>query len=433
MINNISIIMTVIMLPFFSYLALISAAAILGRRRRREFALSSPLPRFVFVIPAHDEEENIGSTVESCRGVSYDPADYRVIVIADNCSDGTPDAARLAGAEVIVRTDTSRRSKGHALDYFFVQHPDKILDCDAVVLVDADSVVDPDILNAFASALSEGMDWIQCYYTVRNPDASWRTRMLTYAFSLFNGVWLLGQDHLGLGVGLKGNGMCFSTRGLKRYPWSAHGLTEDLEFSWILRLAGERIHFLPTTRVYGAMPSQGGSAAATQRCRWEAGRKALRGKFLGPLLRTSGIGPFTKLMYVMDLVFPPLGTLLLGLLVFASLQILAGLATGVFFAAPWVMVSQFAMGLVLMCYALSPCFALGLPVRYLFSMTALPYYAVWKLHVTMGRRPTAWVRTAREPSTRSDALKFSSPRGTALIDGARTDSLPECCPLPQPN
>jgi hypothetical protein len=49
-------------------------------------------------------------------------------------------------------------------------------------------VVDPGILSTFATALAEGKDWIQCYYTVRNPDASWRTRMMTFAFSLQPGL-----------------------------------------------------------------------------------------------------------------------------------------------------------------------------------------------------------------------------------------------------
>ena len=221
MLLYINILLSLVLLPFFAYLALIIVAVLQGRRR--EEMVPSRTARFLFVIPAHDEEANIASTIESCRGVSYDPALYRVVVIADNCTDGTAGLARAAGAEVIERTDPLRRSKGHALEYFFEQRPGLAGETDAVVVIDADTIVDPGILTAFAAALAEGKDWVQCYYTVRNPDASWRTRMMTYAFSLFNGVWLLGQDRMGLGVGLKGNGMCFSTRGLARFPWRHTG------------------------------------------------------------------------------------------------------------------------------------------------------------------------------------------------------------------
>jgi cellulose synthase/poly-beta-1,6-N-acetylglucosamine synthase-like glycosyltransferase len=397
MLSYINIIVTLAIFPFFAYLALITAAA-LGGRRRQEGKPPRPV-RFLFVIPAHDEEENIRSTIESCRAVSYDPARYSVWVIADNCSDGTARAARAAGAEVFERTDPIRRSKGHALEFFFGDRAAVVAAADAVVLIDADTVVDPGILSTFATALAEGKDWIQCYYTVRNPDASWRTRMMTYAFSLFNGVWLLGQDRLRLGVGLKGNGMCFSTRGLERFPWKAHGLTEDLEFSWMLRVAGERTHFLPETRVCGTMPSRGGSAAAAQRRRWESGRKALRGPFLRLVLRSRRIGPLSKIMYVLDLIFPPLVTLLLGLLVAASLQLGASFDPHLLSTARWLLPVHAGMAIVLACYALSPFFALDLPVRYLTSLAALPYYAAWKLLVVTGRNPTSWIRTPREPAT----------------------------------
>src|SRR3981189_3271484 len=95
MLPYINILITLALLPFFAYLALITAAALAGRRRR-EGGAARPA-RFLFVIPAHDEEANIRSTIESCRAVSYDPALFRVCVIADNCSDGTARAARAAG------------------------------------------------------------------------------------------------------------------------------------------------------------------------------------------------------------------------------------------------------------------------------------------------------------------------------------------------
>jgi cellulose synthase/poly-beta-1,6-N-acetylglucosamine synthase-like glycosyltransferase len=398
----IPILATLLILPFFAYLALITAAALRGRRRGGESESASAPVRFVFVVPAHDEEENIGSTIASCRAVSYEPALARVCVIADNCSDGTARAARAAGAEVIERYDPVRRSKGYALEYFFEHCPPSAGDYDAAVLIDADTIVDPGILTAFAAALAEGQDWIQCYYTVRNPDASWRTRLMTYAFSLFNGVWLLGQDRLGLGIGLKGNGMCFSSRALVNFPWRAHGLAEDLEFSWMLRVAGERIHFLPGTRVYASMPIRGGTAAVVQRRRWESGRKALRGSFLGPLLRSRRIGPLAKAMYVIDLIFPPLMTLVLGLLIAASLHLWAEFDPDWLATSRWLLPVHSLLAVVLACYALSPFLALELPIGYATSLVALPYFAVWKLLVSAGRNPPAWVRTPREPAA-SDA------------------------------
>ena len=233
------------------------------RRARRGISptgVSSGSSRFLFLIPAHDEAGAIGITVRSCRSVAYDPERFQICVIADNCTDGTAAEAAAAGAVVVTRRDPARRSKGFALDDFFrgeIADPE-VRPCDAFVLVDADTSVAPDLLAAFDRALGRGDDFTQGYYTVRNAEASWRTRLMTYAFGLANGVWPLGMDRLGLSVGLKGNGMCFRSSALRRFPWRAHGLVEDMEFAWQLRLAGERVRFEPSARVYGEMVSRGG-------------------------------------------------------------------------------------------------------------------------------------------------------------------------------
>src|SRR5680860_1100606 len=51
--------------------------------------------RLVVLIPAHNEERHIEATVRSVQAQSHAPE--RVIVLADNCTDGTVDRAREAG------------------------------------------------------------------------------------------------------------------------------------------------------------------------------------------------------------------------------------------------------------------------------------------------------------------------------------------------
>ena len=232
-----------------------------------------------------------------------------------------------------------------------------------------------------------------------NPDASWRTRLLTYAFSLFNGVWLLGQDRLGLGSGFRGNGMAFSARGLARVPWKAYGLVEDQEFSWMLRVAGERVRFLPDARVYGEMVERG-RGAVTQRRRWEEGRSSLRGQVLSadpqlprPLPPSQAARPARPLHAPPD---APPGRLL------ARLD---GDSPGwdrVPGLVPVIPLLAF-MALTFLVYAISPFFLIGLPFRYLASFPMVPYYAVWKLVTTFRSRTTTWVRTEREASAKGPA------------------------------
>lgn len=389
---------TAVLVPLFAFLALVTAAALVPRRRAGR-PPSDPPPRFLIVIPAHDEESGIRSTVESCAAVDYDPDRFAIVVVADNCTDATAAEARAAGARVVERFDAERRSKGYALEYVFEAVPDGRPDSgayDAVVVIDADTVVSPGLLAAFAGALDDGADWVQGYYSVRNPDASWRTRLITLAFGLSNGVWPRGLDRLGLSVGLKGNGMCFSARGLRRHPWRAYGLVEDAEFGLMLRAGGERVRFLRRAAVFGEMVSRGGEAAASQRRRWEAGRRALRDQFLGLLLRSQAIGPFRKVAYLTDLLFPPLTTLASTLVVASGLHALPFLDGRLAVTSRLLAPVHAAMALILALYVLSPVVAVGLPIRYLADLLAVPYYMAWKLLKAAGRPPAAWVRTRRE-------------------------------------
>lgn len=149
---------------------------------------------------------------------------------------------------------------------------------------------------------------------------------MTYAFSLFNGVMQLGQNALGSSAGFKGNGMCFSTRGLVRRPWRSYGLVEDMEYSWTLRVAGEQILFRPNVKVFGAMLGSGGKAAADQRRRWEFGRSEIRNKYLGPLLRSPHVGIREKTLSACELTIPSMAWLAIIYVFVAGLDVAAWFA-----------------------------------------------------------------------------------------------------------
>src|SRR5262249_31497767 len=142
-------------------------------------AAPAPVSRFMVVIPAHNEEPVIASAVRSCLGLDYPHSHFQVVVIADNCSDRTAFLASRAGARVVERFDNLKKSKGYAIEYLIgtLQKSGEFDSTDALVLVDADSTVDPDLLRAFDRELQLGQDWLQAYYTVSNPDESWRTRL----------------------------------------------------------------------------------------------------------------------------------------------------------------------------------------------------------------------------------------------------------------
>jgi cellulose synthase/poly-beta-1,6-N-acetylglucosamine synthase-like glycosyltransferase len=386
-----------VVLPYFLMMLATSLAAMLRRHGAAESG--PPRSRFLVLIPAHDEEEGIAATVRSCLALDYPAELFKVLVIADNCTDQTALVARREGATVVERHDLTRKSKGHAIDFLIQQlrQTGELASYDALVIIDADSTASAGLLTGLARVIDAGNEWAQCYYTVANPESSWRTRLLTYAFSLFNGVTPLGQSLLGLSAGFRGNGMCFSTRGLERVPWQSHGLVEDMEYSWTVRIAGGKVAFLPDVEVRGLMLARGGKAAASQRQRWEHGRQELRRRMLLPLLRSPNLGWYQKLTSVLELTVPPLIVLValfLALLLANSLLCLSASVSSML--QIFLVFSSVTMTLALFAHAISPFVVFRLPWNYLLLVLYVPFYAVWKFLVSLRGKPKGWVRTARE-------------------------------------
>ncbi|MBC7662157.1 MAG: glycosyltransferase family 2 protein [Chitinophagaceae bacterium] len=394
--------LTIALLSFIGMARYHVLLALISRAARSLSLHEKPLrdhPRFTILVPAHNEELGIAATVGSIHALDYPRQAYRLIVIADNCTDQTAKAARACGAEVMERFDNAHRSKGYALEYALKKLQLETTPApDAIVVIDADTRVDRKLLQAFGNRILEGQEWLQGYYSVSNPDDSWRTQLMTYAFALFNGVWLAGQDALGLGCSLRGNGMAFAWNALSRQPWRAYGLAEDLEFSWHLRVAGEKIHFVPEARVYGEIISGNEKASKAQRLRWEKGRAQLKAHF-APAVRQMPTSKFRRWLLLSDLKMLPLsryfmatgvswgaslGVVLLG---FGRIDaailggILLGLNTFVFFT--------FAVYLSL------PFRRLHLPWHYLKALTRVPFYVGWKFLLLLSRTPAQWVRTER--------------------------------------
>ncbi len=349
-------------------------------------------PKIDIVVPAHDESLGIAGTLASLSAVDYPRSRYRIFVVADNCTDDTAQRATAAGACVILRTVPEARGKGHALAFAF----DGLLRegwSDAVVVVDADTVVAPDFLLRVGTRFARGAEAMQADYAVRNPDESWRTRLMAIAFSTFHELRSRARERLGVSCGLRGNGMAFTARTLRRVPWDATSLTEDVEYGARLGVAGVRVEYAGDARVFGSMPVDAKSSES-QRVRWESGRAALA-RTLVPMLLGRGVVGAVRLDLAIDLLVPPLSWLALAVGIgtaascaLAWLQPAAALGV-----APWLV-----FGVALAAYALRGWSLSGTGSRGLSALAMAPAYVVWKLIVRLRRRGRAageWIRTTR--------------------------------------
>jgi cellulose synthase/poly-beta-1,6-N-acetylglucosamine synthase-like glycosyltransferase len=347
---------------------------------------------FDVVVPAHNEAGNIARTVASLRTIDWPQELFRIVVVADNCTDGTAANARAAGATVIERHDPARRGKGYALEYAF-QFCRSGSPRDAIVVVDADAAVSPNLLEAFAARIQAGEHAVQAHYGVLNPLESWRTRLITIAKASFHIVRSRARERLGLSCGIRGNGWCVTQALLQKVPYRAFSLTEDLEYGIQLGLAGYRVAYADEAHSDAEMVSDE-KVATKQRQRWEAGRFQLVRSMTAPLL----LAAFRKrsavcLDLAMDLLILPLSYIVVSII---GLSVLAAIAATQIQAAISMLWVALGCAMCLALYVLRGWQLSGLGAQGLMDLVRAPGFIAWKLLVSLRKRSDEWVRTERE-------------------------------------
>ena len=228
--------------------------------------------RFAIIIPAHNEEGVIAETIKSCLSIDYDNDKLDIYVLADNCSDRTSEIARRYGVQCLERQDTDNPGKGQVLQWAFPQ----ILSssCDAIVVIDADCVVDSHALHVFDRCLVEGHRVLQANYVMSNPDAC----SISYVARIGNvteyDLFYAPKSDLGLAVTLVGTGMVFHRSILENHPWQALSVTEDVEYTLALIEARIPVRFVSNVGVHQAAAERL-DQLQPQRERWASGTLGL--------------------------------------------------------------------------------------------------------------------------------------------------------------
>jgi cellulose synthase/poly-beta-1,6-N-acetylglucosamine synthase-like glycosyltransferase len=353
--------------------------------------VSSQKVFFDIIVPAHDEAAGIGNTISSLKRLHW-PADrYRIVVVADNCTDATAAISRDAGATVLERQDSSLRGKGYALAHAFSWSRSAAL-AQAVAVVDADSVVSGNLLESFAARIEGGARALQAHYGVSNANDSWRTRLMAIALGAIHRVRSRARERLGLSCGIRGNGWCVTHALLEKTPYQSFSLTEDIEFGIDLGLSGDRVVYCDESEVRGEMVT-GEQAARSQRQRWEGGRLALIRNKVPPLIRAAiARRSLVCLDLALDLLVLPLS--------YVVLNVVAILAIGA--ANPDGLRSVLlALGLIdllaLMVYVCRGWALSGVGIAGIWDLMRVPVFLFWKLFIIRFLpKPDTWIRTKRE-------------------------------------
>lgn len=391
---------TILLLPTLSDLISLVTPA-----RTPEEAGGGTMPRLLFLIPAHDEELLLERCLRSVLAVDHPPERLRVVVVADNCTDRTAAVARACGGvECLERADAENPGKPRALAWALKRiRLDRV---DGIVVLDADSLVDPGYARALPSADRLRGRVVQGYNDVSNPSESVLTRMA----AVFSAVRSLGMNgvkerrHLTIPLG---NGYCLGSEVVRRMGWPAYSICEDWELYAILTAVGVRIENRPGARVRSQEP-RSLDQSASQRKRWTAGKIAVLFD-RGPEIAASRvIGLHQKLDALGELLSPGPAVHL------GVATLLVGTALWVNPPGAFVIAGAAALSLVrLSTYTLAALRHVPEPGRALGAFLLLPAYVVWRLAIQAASLPLAgsgqWIRTARHSEPAVEATPSTSP------------------------
>lgn len=244
------------------------------RGHRQDTRPPARLRRYAALISARNEEGVIGELIESLKKQNY-PADLLdIYVVADNCTDGTAEAAQRAGAMVFRRFNRVKVGKGYALDFLL-----KALAADGrdrryegYFIFDADNIVDPNFVSEMNRTFDRGgYAAVTCYRNSKNFAQNW----ITAGYS----IWFLrearfvnaARQALGLTCHVSGTGFLISADVVRENGgWPFHLLTEDIQFSAQCAVEGKRIGYCEGAMVYDEQPTRFGQSW-DQRLRWSKG------------------------------------------------------------------------------------------------------------------------------------------------------------------
>jgi cellulose synthase/poly-beta-1,6-N-acetylglucosamine synthase-like glycosyltransferase len=350
--------------------------------------------RFAIIVPAHNEELLISKTCENLTNIDYPSDRQEVFVIADNCTDKTVDICKALPVKVMCRYDEKYAGKGYALKWAFEQV--ELEKFDAVLILDADTTVEPNILKELNAMLNDGSQAIQCYIRIPNRAESWFTQLIFVSRVINNLLYHYAKFKLGLSSYLMGSGMCFRTALLREQKWSAFTLSEDWEYFAKLIEQGKKVDFAVRAEVL-QQESRSLRQATTQRLRWSKGRFYVV-KHLGMNLLLKGLRSRNWIMAdaSLALLFPNW-----------SLQINLILLTLVM--SLMLPVSTFKSAALILCLGMLGTqgiilvlgvFLAGQYRRVLMAILAAPLFLVWKLAIdfvsmTGIYRGKEWIRTER--------------------------------------
>jgi cellulose synthase/poly-beta-1,6-N-acetylglucosamine synthase-like glycosyltransferase len=350
------------------------------------------LPRLAVLIPAHNEEAIVSGILKDVKSQTQE--NDRVIVIADNCEDGTAAVAKQHGAEAFERTDLSNRGKAYALRFALEK-----LEADppeVVIVVDADCRISPDALAHLSyKAATQDRPIQGSYIFGEHHDGVASNNASSFTLWFKNHIRPLGSLRAGMPCQLTGSGMAFPWHVIRQVNVANESLAEDTTLGLELAYAGHPPSFCPEARIDGHVPKEWGTLVQ-QRRRWEQGYlESILSN--APKMTLRAITSFrpSLLWAALDLCIPPLALLGIAWGMMALLAFVFVLLGGSWLPAILLGIGAVCMGCSLIFGWLIHCRD-KVPAK---AILAMPWFLIRKVGIYASlllKREKVWLRTERD-------------------------------------
>jgi 1,2-diacylglycerol 3-beta-glucosyltransferase len=236
----------------FIYALFLNLSYKLQKRKLEKFPqVTNPnyKPFVTVMIPAHNEEGVIATTVQNILSMDYE--NFEIIVIDDRSTDNTASVIKdleqkYPNVTALIRPKDAFPGKSAVLNDAF-----KLAKGEAILVFDADATVEPDFLSKLVPNLEpKDVGAVQARKVIRNKNVNLLTRCQNNEYTM-DAHLQVGRDSIKGAVELRGNGELIKREALEDIGgWNNYTIVDDLDMSTRLHIKGWDVRFCLDAIVY---------------------------------------------------------------------------------------------------------------------------------------------------------------------------------------
>ncbi len=259
-IGVVSIMLTIPVLASSYYASILFASSLsYPKKFRLEPSAVSGTPLISVLLAVYNEKFVVGKTLDALKTLNY-PVEKLQIIVADDSADETRVIVDRKIGEIrefgidaqVSRRDLQTNFKSGALN-----HAAQFLKGDFVLLLDADSIVTPDVLTHGLSLLTahDEVGFVSYRVGHYNREQNLVTRLFALTLDLGDVQTKMGSYSINAPFSFQGGFTLLSKRVLEQVGfWSEESITEDADLSCRIYSSGWRGIYLSGVRIFGEDP-----------------------------------------------------------------------------------------------------------------------------------------------------------------------------------